>query len=295
MLLQKYVSPSTARRVLGTSRLRSSPLSSFNDPFEGQVIALNGEIDHSLLADEFGRQVKEMAAAGEKVPLPTEEESKHGSPVGALVSLYQHGYLGEISNDDFMRLLREYISRLKLTPQPSGATQRIHTRLADFIYVLCFSANDQSLLMWSHYADHHRGAILTFDNQRSPSLLNRVEPVRYLQSFPQHDDLSGTVSSHLGRPVNVKEWTDNTLLTKSKEWTYEQEYRVLVRVGERDEDALVQIPTECLVSVVLGCRMSESETSELATLTAERFPHAIVSKAVRDPRDFKLNYQRMPK
>lgn len=69
--------------------LRSSVLSSFNDPFEGQVVTLHDELTHDKLAEEFCRQIDEMALTGEKVPLPT-ENIEHESPIGILIALYHH-------------------------------------------------------------------------------------------------------------------------------------------------------------------------------------------------------------
>jgi len=264
-------------------------LSSFNDPFEGQVITLHDELTHDMLADELCKQIDEMALTGEKVPLP-KENIEQESPIGIFVALYHHGHMGDITITDFKASLKSHIGRLKINSEPSGYVQRVHARLADYIYVLCFTSNEHSLLMWSHYANHHRGVLLTFDPQKSPSLLQHAEPVRYTRHCPRNDGLSRTVASHLKRTVDAKIWVDNTLLTKSDEWSYEQESRVLVGVNEREDEGLVSFPSETLVSIVLGCRMTEGEAKELADLASERFPDISISKAVRDPKDFKLNY-----
>lgn len=292
MLLHKYVSHHTAFRVLSTSKLRSSTLSSFNDPFEGQVITSHGEVTHDQLADEFCRQLDEMAQTGETVPLPVKDSDlDHMSPIALLVALYHHSGFGQITLDTFKTTLREYINKLIFNEKPIEYYQKIHTRLADYIHVLCFTSNENNLLMWAHYADHHGGAILTFDTERSQSFLQRAKKVQYASNFPQYEDISHTVSAQLQRPTIESVWLNNTLMTKSEEWSYEQEYRVLIKVTEREEDGLVSFPSENLVSIIFGCRMNETDTKVLTDLTSVRFPNVSISKAIRDPKAFKLNYQ----
>src|ERR1700731_198172 len=51
--------------------------------------------------------------------------------------------------------------------------------------VFCTSKNNNSLLMWSHYADHHREAVFEFipDEPRDSALLIS-KPVKYRQDRP---------------------------------------------------------------------------------------------------------------
>ena len=102
--------------------------------------------------------------------------------------------------------------------------------------------------------------------------------------------VSEAVASHLKRPVDTQPWADHTLLTKSEDWAYEQEFRVISAVSERDEDGLVDFPSEALVAMVFGCRMNASQAKGLVDLAGTRFPNLQFSEARRDPREFKLNY-----
>jgi hypothetical protein len=269
--------------------IRSSTLSSFNDPFEGQVFTLRDGFSPGKLVDEIVRQLEEMETTGEKTPIP-DGDLKHQSPIGMLVALYHNGHLGSLSLRDFQLLLFEKLSAFRYEINPSSFAQRAYLRLADSIYAICFTANDQSLLMWSHYADHHKGAILTFDSDNVPSILDRAKPVRYITDFPQDDNLIETVTSHLKRAFDGESLIERTLLTKSQEWSYEQEYRVIVPVTDRNEDGLVVVPPESLVSVVLGCRMSKTERAELAQAALKTFPNVLVRNAVRSVKGFRLDY-----
>jgi hypothetical protein len=82
--------------------------------------------------------------------------------------------------------------------------------------VLCFTTDWQNPVMWSHYADKHRGIALGFDI--SPTI---VKEVRYRKTRPAFH--------------TIDERTLHTLLyTKHKDWHYEREVRVFARFNNRD-------------------------------------------------------------
>src|SRR5690606_22952386 len=91
--------------------------------------------------------------------------------------------------------------------------------------VCCLSRVALDILMWSHYADFHRGFVVEF---RIPTrgISSDVSPAMRLL-VPQ------PVKYQLDRPViNFGiNWTvehlEAALLTKSKHWAYEQEERVI--------------------------------------------------------------------
>lgn len=82
--------------------------------------------------------------------------------------------------------------------------------------LLCFSLDWHNPLLWSHYADRHRGLALGFDvNER---ILKRVSYVK-------------------DRPVPEKidfETADRLLFTKYEDWRYEQEARIYTTLQDPD-------------------------------------------------------------
>lgn len=104
--------------------------------------------------------------------------------------------------------------------------------------VLCLSGHPDIPLMWSHYADSHKG--LCFAITLSSHL---AEPVHYLPTTDR-------ISEFIGELPNSKK----ALLAKYKYWSYEEEYRVICDT-EWPED-YVPITT---VELILGWRMRRSE------------------------------------
>jgi hypothetical protein len=89
--------------------------------------------------------------------------------------------------------------------------------------------------MWAHYSDSHRGLCLEYDVDHAtclPVVYSAKQPV--VESIPRHETgpAAGTLSINVHREARV-------FLTKSADWSYEQEYRIIrfakdqASVGER--------------------------------------------------------------
>jgi hypothetical protein len=89
--------------------------------------------------------------------------------------------------------------------------------------VCCFSLNPLSNLMWSHYADSHRGVCIGF---KYNILQNNVRAkVNYQKSKLKLPSFF----MELGE-ADKNQHIRNVLFTKSKEWKYENEYRIITEL-----------------------------------------------------------------
>jgi len=84
--------------------------------------------------------------------------------------------------------------------------------------LLCFSAGWENPLLWSHYADRHRGMCLAFDV--SDEYARKVEYVE--------------TRTTLTLPF-TEETMQRLLFTKFCGWSYEEEWRVWLRLEEKDQ------------------------------------------------------------
>lgn len=82
--------------------------------------------------------------------------------------------------------------------------------------VVCLSTRADSILMWSHYAEHHRGMCLGFAGDDAPDP-GRIHQVRYSDKYPE--------------PAFDRIWhadgMASILTTKHTGWAYEEEYRMI--------------------------------------------------------------------
>lgn len=134
-------------------------------------------------------------------------------------------------------------------PEALKWVQQQHTeRITEQIGVLCLSGVKNDILMWSHYADSHRGICLEFDGHfeffvntqevKYPPVRPRINPFRQSQ----------------------EEMMKAALLTKAEHWKYEQEWRL---VHYRKGPGVYRYPPEALTGVILGAQISPHDKEKV--------------------------------
>ena len=97
--------------------------------------------------------------------------------------------------------------------------------------VCCFSKTNLNILLWSHYAESHHGICLCFK-------ADKIEGGHLLKlNSKQHPLCPVKYKKQVPAKVNLLFEKNNVLLihfilTKYKEWGYEEEYRILLREDE---------------------------------------------------------------
>jgi Protein of unknown function (DUF2971) len=130
--------------------------------------------------------------------------------------------------------------------------------------IYCLTPHPDSVLMWAHYAEKHKGICLEFDGRNEQ--VGRAYRVLYKDAFP----IIGPDEFN-----DPKALVDAVLLTKSQEWAYEDEYRILAR----GEDLLALTPG-ALTGIVGGCN---ADTRAIQSVVDECSPGLRVKRAVRMP------------
>ena len=90
--------------------------------------------------------------------------------------------------------------------------------------VLCFSRNWHNPLLWSHYADKHKGMCLGFDVPRSYLMEMTYSGRRLLMS----------IENEMKKFKLDEEFMKKMLSTKYKDWKYEDEVRLFLNLEEQD-------------------------------------------------------------
>ena len=117
----------------------------------------------------------------------------------------------------------------------------------------CFAATGTDPLLWSHYADGHRGICLKFSAGPN-SILGLAEKVVYSAEPPLFvlpDSLmdDDTIQSEVGRQI---------VFTKSHRWGYENEWRI---VQLDTPPGVRRLRANELTAVILGCRITERDAA----------------------------------
>jgi len=160
---------------------------------------------------------------------------------------------------------------------PSAA----HVKFSDLFGIVCLCENGESVLMWGHYTKCHRGFVVEFDPSHGLLASGDVAKMEYSVS----------------RPFAEEKDYRKILLTKSTEWAYEQEHRLIIPLNRalvakrRDglEKHYVQLPLDAVKAVYFGCRMEPKARDEiLASLGAGAAKHIVPYVMRLHPNDYRL-------
>lgn len=114
------------------------------------------------------------------------------------------------------------------------------------IFVSCFSEKCDSMLMWSHYGDEHKGICFGYDLH---TLIRKYDffPVIYSKKMPQESELD----LHNGNGLL------KSILTKSIDWSYEQEWRIVNIDESISGEAGKLIDFEKPIEIYIGTRQQK--------------------------------------
>jgi len=159
-------------------------------------------------------------------------------------------------------------------------SQNVWPEISARYRVYCLGPDVGNLLMWSHYADKHKGICLEFSTRNDVMCCPlRVE---YFKEFPIVRAYSTDEAENL-----------QPLLTKADVWESEREYRLIAQergnATEHDtlmaDNNLLKLPEDALLSVIVGC---QGPYDVVRNLVAEVAPDVTVKRARRVPNRFEL-------
>ena len=155
--------------------------------------------------------------------------------------------------------------------------------------VCSFSLTPDETLLWSHYADQHRGVCLLY-NIPASFLLDKGNRIIGVDKITYGDEkMMECLTTLTGDAYKFTEVLIKTYLTtKSPSWRYEAEARII-----REVDGLLQIPGHFLEQVCFGLR-TESVDIDLVTKLARRYCGCLkFSKMARDASNFGLEMKEL--
>lgn len=126
----------------------------------------------------------------------------------------------------------------KIEESPKGFEvymQTVVDQLFENYGICCFSKKNDDVLLWSHYAEMHRGVCLGFESALDPDTFDGFD-VRYTNDFRSVDYF-----------INPRKAFNHLILTKAKAWEYEAEYRLF-----RDSKGKVNYDRNALTEVHFG-------------------------------------------
>lgn len=131
--------------------------------------------------------------------------------------------------------------------------------------VLSLSSNKDNLLMWSHYCNHHTGFVLEFEPVWSGLREDLVDPEVILKSLVALEVKYSHVRPVLEGMENSGQKLDKLLLTKSIDWKYESEFRVIDNLRK---SGIHPYNRKLLKGVYAGAKMDPRDQKRLREIIA---------------------------
>lgn len=268
----KYMSLPTAKSVLETSSLRwSSPLL-FNDPFDVPR-ALSFGVTPESVSNELMKLVLELIAH------PPEDTSHLHKQLETVVKAVKMG----LPQDLRTNLLSEYRKNFTSAARSSAGLdsfQDLWQSLLPTLRILCLTDSPSHVAMWYHYADKYKGVVLEYSpSELSDSVFFRANPVTYPEIKPAFYGASGWAEFlTMKSDIAAHKLLDEAIFTKSPDWSYESEWRILTFAkGGKIEELFsdYRFFTQELTGIYLGPLLADQDKLDILEM-AKKYQKAKV-------------------
>lgn len=286
----KYLSAPTAIKVLERSAVRySSPLI-FNDPFDIQS-GLHFGFDLEGFPERVLQRIREMVVADSRPQV--DEQDDWGK---AIIIAWENRAKRDLP-EFFLRPLLESL-RDRIALYQSQCQELWGSFFLPRLRVLSVTEEHDNLLMWSHYAQSHTGAVFAFRVLlEEDNALRVAQPIIYRPAPPA----LFSEEEWIGFVLGTKELDPNEQLflhyayLKSDVWAYEKEWRVWTLEPQPREELFtdVLLLENELEAVYLGCRMEAETKGIIRNLLALKYPKAQVFQAHRPVEEYHLHFHRI--
>jgi len=220
--------------------------------------------------------------------------------------------------------------RARVTPQSWGRTVKdlkAHLQMVrETAFVLSTSAarSDlrpmESLYMWGHYANGHRGLAIEFDTEAlanavlkhhetengTPSeernvwakieYAKRFNPItaEYVYEFVKRHAESSKRKTIIEEPTQLDRYYNRMTTIKSDVWQSENEWRLMWRNTENKAKIYkCPIGRDAITSILLGLNLTQERAEELIGAVRKNFPAASILRARKRHGDLALDFCRI--
>ena|GEM_PF-1269153 len=250
--LYRYFSVERAKTLLADGKLFFPSASDFNDPFECEPI-------FNFQAPKLERTRYNLKLLKEKNPALPRRDRRWLAKKSA-------------NRRAFEKAAETFIERSKRT-----------------VGILSLCERHDNLLMWAHYAASHAGICVELRRDGPP--LNLALKVAYSREYPQVEffEIADAIEgSGAAAQSAQKKWVDAIFLTKSIDWVYEQEWRILDTTRGRGPRGF---NPNLITKVFLGCKLTTADEKRVREWTAQGPTRPRMFRAIREKASFGLRFE----
>ena len=254
-------------RMFVQSEIRLSDPSKLNDPWDCKPIF----DDHSEYTDEQRRAI--------------------------VIDLWDRGEVRFSNDNDMKDTLLVNCSDSEFSKLLSNLERSASSEMQRNFVIYCLSDRADAGLLWSHYADRHRGICLGFSF--GTPIIDQAIRVRYVKSL---------IKIQIG--MDIKDIGRAAYLTKSSAWKYEREWRALIRRNPSGDShqTCPEDPLSCfasaegycgidlkgLVSITFGLNSTPWERQAIQQLARTHGWTGYFQEAIKSRNDYKLTIRDLP-
>lgn len=292
-ILWKYTSLERIDSAI-TGLVRFTQPEDLNDPFDA-----NPQIDNLVTKNQFQKMIKNTSLSRKEFN-------------DIILETLNKGLIDPNNvNDSYKDFIYETFQRGELNFDQSAEVKAIFNMIPSAfseainknIGIFCLSETNDNILMWSHYADQHKGIAIGYDSEHP----------FFNQQKQGLDFKLGKVKYSMKRPDKPGEFKDNYRLfyQKSPDWKYEKEWRVISRLenadtilSQNDSNAfsiyLFKIPIEAIQYIIFGMKVSllDRIPAQMKIIEDTLIPRIQINafpirffQAVKHPTLFKVNIE----
>ena len=135
------------------------------------------------------------------------------------------------------------------------------------LYISCFSDSLVNELLWAHYGWNHKGICIAYD-------IPEIKKVKYSEDYPRLSDdfiekllmlrREGIEAYPKYKEELQREFSEKAILTKSKAWEYENEWRLI------NNEEFVNINKNQFKSIYFGLRTSEEDKKAILQILKDK-------------------------
>lgn len=261
--LYKYYSAKGLIRFLDNGKVRFTQPSFFNDPFEFLPAvhrsSIKKIIKNNLLQERF-------------TTFRNYDDDEFLA--GLNHALLNETVISQVNLDLFEQIIKEWDK---------------------IVGVFCLTSDPYNTLMWSHYGQEFYGAALGF--QTDGSFFKYDNDINLAKVGYRNKRPTILVDNKKYVRFGNQKKTHELFAIKSKEWSYEKEFRMIELLKNLTPDSrnpnlfLVDVPQDSIFSIILGPRMDQRVKDEIVILKNKKFPKAIIYNAILDYKSYKMRIE----
>ncbi len=256
----------------------------FNDPFDC-VMHINQEMLISSILRDLDTGMEDFISAKAQAPLSiVTPENKE---------FFLRSFDSPKLKNDFLRGVIAEIEEIK-------------KNILDNSRIICFSKEHLSILMWSHYANYHKGFALAYskDNLKNATAFDannnilssclRLGAVRYQTNMP---DCGAFFYEYFPKKLMGHPHFDHTgfftqlMYNKTQEWTYEEEWRLCSVPDDYSQIDHAHYISVRPAAIFLGSKMSNKQKWQLYSIAKKKDIAVFEVWANSQYSEFRLNFQ----